>query len=91
MIAFEEALALVLKESRDFGSVSIATMDAMGRILREDLIADRDFPPYDRVTMDGIAINFQAFAAGKRSFIIEGIAAAGAPQKQQSGHPLPSH
>lgn len=50
---------------------------ATGRILAEPLVADRDFPPYDRVTMDGIALSFQAFAQGQRSFPIQGMQAAG--------------
>ena len=52
---------------------------SIGRILAEDIVADRDFPPYDRVTMDGIAINFSSFQEGQRSFFIENIQAAGQP------------
>jgi molybdopterin molybdotransferase len=54
---------------------------ATGRVLRELLYADRDFPPFDRVTMDGIAIRYSDWAAGARRFQIEGMQAAGAPQK----------
>lgn len=50
-----------------------------GRILREDLRADRDFPPFDRVTMDGIAIRHEQFAAGQRRFPVAGVQAAGQP------------
>lgn len=55
-------------------------MQAMGRVLQEDLRADRDFPPFDRVTMDGIAIQFDSFAAGRRDFPVSGVQAAGAPR-----------
>lgn len=34
----------------------VAFSKAYGRTLREPVLADRDFPPYDRVMMDGIAI-----------------------------------
>jgi len=34
----------------------IALKDSIGRILAEDIAADRDFPPFDRVMMDGIAV-----------------------------------
>lgn len=54
-------------------------MDAAGRILAEDITATRDFPPFNRVTMDGIAINTQSFHAGNRQFKIEKIQAAGQP------------
>jgi len=50
---------------------------AQGRILREDLRADRDLPPFDRVTMDGYAVRAATLAAGTRQFRIEGVQAAG--------------
>ncbi len=59
---------------------------ATGRILREPVTADRDFPPFDRVTMDGIAFRYEAFAAGQRTFRIEGTQFAGQPQ-QTLQHP----
>lgn len=50
---------------------------AQGRILREDICADREMPPFDRVTMDGYALRSAALAAGIRKFTIEGVQAAG--------------
>jgi molybdopterin molybdotransferase len=50
---------------------------AAGRVLREDLAAERDQPPFDRVAMDGIAIALAAHAAGRRTFRIAGTVAAG--------------
>lgn len=82
MITVKEATEIVLTNAKDFGSVSVYLHDAIGRILREDITADRDFPPYDRVTMDGISIAYEAFRKGKRSFPIQEVAAAGSPQKQ---------
>ena len=38
----------------DFGTESVAVTHAAGRVLAEDLHADRPFPPYDRAMMDGI-------------------------------------
>lgn len=80
MITVQEAIEIITSRTKDFGIEKIPLNQAMTRILREDLIADRDFPPYHRVTMDGIAINFQAYEKGIQHFSIEGIAAAGAPQ-----------
>ena len=51
--------------------------DAHGRALRADLKADRDLPPFDRVTMDGYALRASALAAGVRIFRVEGVQAAG--------------
>ena len=50
-----------------------------GRVLAEEIFADRDQPPFDRVTMDGIAIAFADWAAGTRRYDIVGTQAAGAP------------
>ena len=52
---------------------------AAGRVLAEALRADRDFPPFDRVTMDGIALRFADFEAGQRQFRVAGMQAAGQP------------
>lgn len=48
-----------------------------GRVLREAVHADRDAPPFDRVTMDGIAIASAAIA--RREFGIAGLQPAGVP------------
>jgi molybdopterin molybdotransferase len=51
----------------------------VGRTLREDIYAERDNPPFDRVCMDGIAIASAAFAGGVRRFRIAAMQPAGAP------------
>jgi molybdopterin molybdotransferase len=48
----------------------------IGRTLRQDVYAERDNPPFDRVCMDGIAIRSEG--SGRR-FVLEGTQAAGAP------------
>lgn len=55
--------------------------NSIGRVLAEKIQADRDFPPFDRVTMDGIAIAFDEWKSGHREFNVEDIQAAGSPQK----------
>lgn len=49
----------------------------IGTVLREPIEATRDQPPFDRVTMDGIALASSAVAAGRREFRIAGTQAAG--------------
>jgi molybdopterin molybdotransferase len=51
---------------------------AAGRVLRQEVMAERDNPPFDRVCMDGVAVASAAFAAGRRTFRIQGTLAAGA-------------
>lgn len=81
MITVEQAIKIISEHTVDFGVESIPLSESIKRILKEDWLTDRDLPPYDRVTMDGIAINYSAFENGKRSFPIEAVAAAGMPQK----------
>jgi molybdopterin molybdotransferase len=51
----------------------------IGAILRQDVYAERDNPPFDRVCMDGIAIHSSVLERGLRRFQIEATQAAGAP------------
>lgn len=81
MISVQEALSIISSHRQDFGTEDIHLDKSLGRVLREDFLADRDFPPYDRVTMDGIAIAHKSFEGGQREFPIKGIAAAGSPQQ----------
>lgn len=46
-------------------------------VLKEDIPADRDYPPFDRVMMDGVAISLQAYRQGQRKFHIQSTQRAG--------------
>ncbi len=80
MITVEEAEKIILSRPMQLGAEKVALSDSTGRILNQNMVADRDFPPYDRVTMDGIAIRHDLYAEGRRTFRISGIGAAGAPR-----------
>jgi len=54
-------------------------IECLGRVLREDVYAERDNPPFDRVCMDGVAIRSEAFGGGLRHFTVEATQAAGTP------------
>jgi molybdopterin molybdotransferase len=79
-IPYEKALSILEEHKGEFPIESRNLEDCIGAYLAEDLLADRDFPPFDRVTMDGIAIVYGTFENGKRTFSIESVAAAGTPQ-----------
>jgi molybdopterin molybdotransferase len=81
MITVKEASFLIQKATQEFAEEKVHFLEAQGRVLKEEIVADTDFPPFDRVCMDGIAISKKHFDAGKKSFAIEGIQAAGSPQK----------
>lgn len=80
MISYEEALDIISQHKFSPKIEKRALSDASGYILNESLYADRDFPPFDRVTMDGISISHAAYATGQRTFAIEKTIGAGMPQ-----------
>ncbi|HRG79074.1 MAG TPA: molybdopterin molybdotransferase MoeA [Cyclobacteriaceae bacterium] len=84
MISVSEASSIILSHSIETGLQEISIQEACGRILREEVQADRDFPPFDRVAMDGIAINSEIWKNGIRQFPIESIQAAGQQQVRLS-------
>src|SRR3954469_18351436 len=77
MITVDEADKIIMRSIRGFGIELISIEDAPGRVLAEPIIADRDLPPFNRVTMDGIAIKYSDVEKGIRNFKITGIQAAG--------------
>lgn len=79
MITVEQADELILSTSLELGIESIPFMESKGRVLAEQIIADRAFPPFDRVTMDGIAISYETFEKGLKKFKIEYRSQAGSP------------
>lgn len=48
--------------------------------MKENIVADRDFPPFHRVSMDGVAVQLKQFEEGRRTFKIEGVQPAGSSQ-----------
>ena len=58
MITVSEAERLINSRTIVLESEDIPLNEVSGRVLTEEIRADRDFPPFDRVTMDGIAICF---------------------------------
>ncbi|MES2109017.1 MAG: molybdopterin molybdotransferase MoeA [Bacteroidota bacterium] len=77
MITVEEAEKIILAEAGDYGAEIVPFEMALGRVLAENIKADRDLPPFNRVTMDGVAINFDAIEAGNSTFKIKATQAAG--------------
>ncbi|HYX73217.1 MAG TPA: molybdopterin molybdotransferase MoeA [Steroidobacteraceae bacterium] len=56
---------------------SLPLAQCAGAVLRENIYAERDQPPYHRVAMDGVALDSQAVGAGSRNFRIQATQAAG--------------
>ena len=77
MITVQEAEDIILSQVRDYGTEELPFESALGRVLAENIICDRDLPAYDRITMDGIAVNYKAVEEGITSFKVKATQAAG--------------
>lgn len=77
MLTPADAEKLILAAIAPFHREDCPLTGAHGRVLRAELRADRDLPPFDRVTMDGYALRSDALAGGTRTFRVEAVQAAG--------------
>jgi molybdopterin molybdotransferase len=58
---------------------SLPLAQCAGAVLRENIYAERDAPPFDRVAMDGIAVDSSGLSGGERKLRIQATQAAGDP------------
>ncbi len=58
MIDFQEATQIILKQTFPLSTEKIRLENAIGRILSENIKTDRNYPPFNRATMDGFAFRF---------------------------------
>jgi len=77
MLSVLDATRIIQSHLLALPDETISVEEAVGRVLRQSLTADRDVPPFDRVTMDGIAFQYDAFAGGRRQFAVSGMQIAG--------------
>src|SRR5437899_10704751 len=52
----DDALARILAGVPPLPSVDVAILDALGLVLDEEVVADRDVPPFRNSAMDGYAV-----------------------------------
>jgi molybdopterin molybdotransferase len=74
-----EADALIGQHLQCLPIESLPLVQCAGGVLRENIYAERDQPPFDRVAMDGIALDSRAVAAGCRRLRVQATQAAGDP------------
>ena len=79
MISVEEACKIIFSHPWNAQPEQVNLLDATGRVLAEDVKADRDLPPFERVAMDGIAVKYSDLSKGIRTFRRSGTAIAGQP------------
>jgi molybdopterin molybdotransferase len=85
MLDVAEAEALILKHPPALRLEERALSEASGCVLQQPIVAERDQPPFDRVTMDGIALRFSDWEAGQRNFQVIGTQGAGSPAMELAG------
>ncbi|RVU00652.1 molybdopterin molybdenumtransferase MoeA [Mucilaginibacter limnophilus] len=77
MRTVEEAERIILENKADLGNEIVLFTEATGRVLAENIKADRDMPPFNRVAMDGIAVKYEAIEKGNTVFRKIAVQAAG--------------
>jgi molybdopterin molybdotransferase len=58
MITFKEALDRILSQVQPLGFEKVSLLEALGRIIAEDIYTHRDIPPFDNSGMDGYAVKY---------------------------------
>jgi molybdopterin molybdotransferase len=86
MISVEEALNKILDAIAPLGLEKVGILDALGRVLGEDVLAGRAIPPNDNSAMDGYAIRTEDSRGASpenpvRLDVIEEIPAGSVPTK----------
>ncbi len=85
MISYLEAQKILISHAHSFGSGTISLDRADGRVLTGPIRADRDYPPFNRATMDGYALRLAELLQGIREFkVVETIFAGSAATRQLS-------
>src|SRR5947207_6241824 len=86
VLSFEDARQLVIEAAEQIRSThsrkteKVAALEALGRVLAQEIMADRDFPPFPRATRDGYAVRSSDLAeVPVRLKVVGQIKAGGVP------------
>lgn len=99
MISVEEALRRILARTPRLPAETVGLAEALGRVLLEDVFADRDLPPFHRSAVDGYAVRAACLSGGGRLRIVDQIPAGTMPKVRlgpgeaaaiMTGAPLPA-
>jgi molybdopterin molybdotransferase len=103
MISVDEALKIVLDNVAPLGVERISIMDALGRVLAEEIHSSRDIPGFDNSAMDGYAVRAADIEAASESHpvrlkVLETVGAGAMPSlpveagqavRTMTGAPIP--
>lgn len=83
MISYPQARELVISRvsalAREPQTESVPLLDALNRVLAEDILSDRDYPPFDRSIRDGYAIRSKDTGSGAQLTCIGELKAGDTP------------
>ena len=87
MIEMDDAIRIVLENTRTIDTTRVGLGDVLGRVLAEDVHSDIDMPPFDKALMDGYALRGADIASASQKEpaildVIEEISAGNVPQKR---------
>ncbi len=74
MYSVTEAQQIILSTVETLGTEKVGILDALGRILAEEVVARRDHPPWDNSAMDGVAVrseDVQGASEGRRPVVLK--------------------
>lgn len=80
LITVEEAVSLIETHTPPLTIKTLPITECYGLVLAQDIHSERDQPPFNRMAMDGVAIDFSEYQKGRRSFKVEGMQRAGQAQ-----------
>ncbi len=84
-LAVARALEIVLQATPVLPAEEVAYGETAGRVLQEEIRADRDFPPFDKSLMDGYAVIADDLHAAPRTLrILQEIPAGADPARLQA-------
>ncbi len=77
LMSADDALARILAGVPLLPAVDVPILDALGLVLAEDIVADRDVPPFRNSAMDGYAVRGDDVASAPVELRVVGEVAAG--------------
>jgi molybdopterin molybdotransferase len=80
MMPYEEALSIVLSHCPTLPTERVYLLDALGRVLAEDVISEEDRPSFDNSAMDGYAVHWEDIKDAPVELLVVGELPAGAEE-----------
>ena len=77
MVTFEEARTIIRENVSAVGTERVSLLEAVGRIVAEDLVAPWDLPLWNNSAMDGYAVRSSDYREGLRKITVTGVINAG--------------